>query len=343
MSTSGEHNVGSEGTARPARARMGALLLLAMTLVAACGGTASGAVTGTSASSGAGGGGGTAAGNDQLAAILARGTLVVSSDPAYPPQSFARENATRTPGSKCAANQLTAGEMDGFDVQTAIEVAKRLGVEPCFVAPQWTEVTGGSWGGRWDISIGSMDISRERMKDLLFAQPYYATPTYLFVRTDSPYHVVSDLDGRKIGACLDCTQYAYLDGSLDLPGQDTTPKIKHPAIVGYDVEGPGLDDLAAGVGNLDAFLASASVGQPYIDAGKPIRAIETPLFYGYSAPALDRRSGQDPTAFLDKVNGIIRAMQADGTLKRLSEDAFGRDLASQATSFDLASIGQTVP
>ncbi|HEX5827243.1 MAG TPA: transporter substrate-binding domain-containing protein, partial [Candidatus Limnocylindrales bacterium] len=283
-------------------------------LVAACGGSASELQPSTAA-------------NDQLATILARGTLVVSSDPAYPPQSFAREDAVRTPSSRCTANQLTAGELDGYDVQTAIEVAKALGVEACFVAPQWTEITGGSWGGRWDISIGSMDISRERMEVLYFAQPYYATPSVLFVHADSPFEQVSDLDGMKVGACLDCTQYAYLDGRLDLPGQELELAIKDPVIVGYDVEGPGLDDLVADNGNVDAFLASISVGQAYIDDGKPIRAIDQALFYGYSAPAIDRRSGRDPVAFVNRITEIVQALHADGTLTRLSGEFFGTDLA----------------
>ena len=259
-----------------------------------------------------------AASNDLLAAILARGTVVVATDPAYPPQSFAREDATRTPGSKCEPNQLTAGELDGYDVQTAVAVAKQLDVEPCFVAPQWTEVTGGSWGDRWDISIGSMDISRDRMNVLYFAQPYYATPSLLFVHADSPFQTAADLAGMRIGACLDCTQYAYLDGSLDLPGQELEVAIPDPEIVGYDVEGPGLDDLAADNDKIDAFLASSSVGQAYIDEGKPIRAIDEPLFYGYSAPAFDRRASRDSVAFVNRITEIIQGLHADGTLKTLS-------------------------
>ena len=318
--------------------RLGAVLFIAV-LVAACSGSTNAAGTGGGASPSAA----APAANDQLAAILARGTVIISTDLAYPPQSFARDNAVRTPGSRCAANQLTAGEMDGFDVQTAIAVAARLGVEPCFVAPQWTEVTGGSWGDRWDISIGSMDISRDRMKVLYFAQPYYATPSVLFVRKESAFQKPSDLDGKKVGACLDCTQYAYLDSSLDLPGQKLTPAIAKPVIVGYDVEGPGLDDLTAGNGKVDAFLASISVGQPYVGDAKPVRMIDQPLFYGYSAPAIDRRSGRDPVAFLARINEIIKGLQADGTMTRLSQQFFGSDLASQAASFDLSSIGQAVP
>jgi polar amino acid transport system substrate-binding protein len=186
-----------------------------------------------------------------------------------------------------------------------------------------------------------MDITKDRMQVLLFAQPYYATPSVLFVNPASTYQQPSDLNGKKIGACLDCTQYAYLDGTLDLPGQKMTSVVKDPQIVGYDVEPPGLDDLAAGNGKVDAFLASISVGQPYLD-GKKLRYLNQPLFFAYSAPAVDRRSGKDPTAFLAKITEIIKGLQADGTLKQLSEQFFGADLATQAASFDLSSIGQTV-
>jgi ABC-type amino acid transport substrate-binding protein len=306
------------------------LIVVLVAVLAACGGA------GAAASP-------SAAANDLLGAILARGTVVVATDPAYPPQSFAREDATRTTSSKCEPNQLTAGELDGYDVQTAVAVAEELGVEPCFVAPQWTEVTGGSWGDRWDISIGSMDISRDRMDVLSFAQPYYATPSVLFVHADSAFQAAADLAGKRIGACLDCTQYAYLDGSLDLPGQELELAIPDPQIVGYDVEAPGLDDLVADNDKIDAFLASSSVGQAYVDEGKPIRAIDEPLFFGYSAPAFDRRASRDSVAFVNRITEIIQGLHSDGTLTSLSQEFFGSDLASQAGTFDLADIDQQLP
>jgi polar amino acid transport system substrate-binding protein len=68
---------------------------------------------------------------DYLADILERGTLVVSTDPAYPPQSELVENATRPADTKCAADQHTANEFKGFDIDAAVEIAKRLGVEAC--------------------------------------------------------------------------------------------------------------------------------------------------------------------------------------------------------------------
>jgi polar amino acid transport system substrate-binding protein len=269
---------------------------------------------------------------------------VVSTDPAYPPQSVAIEGATRTAGTRCASNQLTAAEMDGYDVQTAVEIAKRLGVEACFVTPSWTEVTGGSWGDRWDLSVGSMDISRERMKALWFGQPYYATPNLAWVNAaETRFTTPEDLAGMKVGACLDCTQYAYLDGSLDLPGESVEFRIKDAEIVGYDVEPPGIDDLAAGNGNVDAFLSSASVGEAAIAEGKTIKALGDPLYYAYSAPAVDRSSGKSSAAFIAKLDETVIAMHQDGTLGKLSQAAFGTDWAAQAATFDVAALGQQIP
>ena len=61
---------------------------------------------------------------DLLATNQARGTLVISTDPAYPPQSALKANPQRTPGTKCASDQKTLGELEGFDIDTAAAIAK---------------------------------------------------------------------------------------------------------------------------------------------------------------------------------------------------------------------------
>src|SRR5271169_5098285 len=91
---------------------------------------------------------------DLLSTIQARGTLVISTDPAYPPQSELKASPQRTAGTKCTSDQKTLGELEGFDIDVATAIAKGLGVEPCFVTPDWTLITAGNWAGRWDISVG---------------------------------------------------------------------------------------------------------------------------------------------------------------------------------------------
>ena len=76
---------------------------------------------------------------DKLAQVLARGTLILSTDPAYPPQSFRVKGAKRLATTKCAANQLTGNQIAGYDGDASKLVAQGLGVEPCFVTPTWSE------------------------------------------------------------------------------------------------------------------------------------------------------------------------------------------------------------
>lgn len=278
---------------------------------------------------------------DKLAQVLARGTLVLSTDTAYPPQSFAVDGATRDPATKCAANELTGSEVSGFDAETGKAVAAGLGVEPCFVVPTWTEITGGNWGDRWDISWGSGAINSDRMTRLYMTQPYYSTPQRFFVRSDSPYAAPADLAGQAIGVCASCTHEYYLKGELEIPGVDVTPKVTDASIVTYQAEPPGLQELADG--KIEAFLCAEPVGQQAIADGLGLRALDEAAFPIFSTGFVDRKSGLAVEPFLDRINAIVRSLHADGTLKALSIRYFGVDYATDAGAFDLASIGQAVP
>ena len=121
-----------------------------------------------------------------LSQILNRGTIVIATDPNYYPQSQVNISGERSKNTKCANDQLTAGELLGFDIDVAITISLRLGVEPCFVAPSWDHIVAGTWGDQWDISVGSMVITPEREQVLFFATPYYF-----------------DSDGNPMGIAID--------------------------------------------------------------------------------------------------------------------------------------------
>lgn len=281
------------------------------------------------------------ASTDKLAQVLGRGTLILFTDPKYPPQSFAVKGAKRPANTKCAANQLTAPEMAGYDADTGKLVAKALGVEPCFVSPSWTEVTAGNWGDRWDLAYGSGAIDYDRMNVLYMTQPSYSTPTVFFVKKDSPIKSVADLAGKKIGACAGCTMEHYLRNTLHLPGAQIKKNlIAHPDIVTYDTEVPGLAAVAKG--KIAAFLCSAPVGEGAIKDGEKLRELPTPAYYSFKTGYVDKKSGLAVGPFVDRVNKIMARLQADGTMKALSIKYFGRDFATKAAEFDLSQIGQHV-
>ena len=277
---------------------------------------------------------------DKLAQVLARGTLVLFTDPKYPPQSFAVKGAKRANPTKCASNQMTAPEMAGYDADSGKLVAKALGVEACFVTPSWTEVTAGNWGDRWDLAYGSGAIDFDRMNVLYMTQPAYSTPTNFFVPKNSPAKTVADIAGKKIGACAGCTMEAYLRGALDLPGPKVETVVKNPRIVTFDTEVPGL--AATAKGKLDAFLCSEPVGSGAIKDGAALKMIATPAYYSNKTGYVDKKSGLTQVAFVERVDRIVQGLHAGGTLKKLSIRFFGKDYATKAGQFDLSTIDQTV-
>jgi polar amino acid transport system substrate-binding protein len=279
---------------------------------------------------------------DKLAEIQQRGYLMVSTDPAYPPQSQLVENAARLTNTKCPTDAQTANQMQGFDIDVAVAIANKLGVEPCFLTVAWDLITAGNWANRWDLSIGSMTITPERMTKLYFTQPYYTTPAEFYVYKDNTtYTQPSDLSGKKIGACTGCTYDAYLAGTLQIPGEKIDFLVKNAQFMGYDTDLYALQDLALGDGvRLDAALTAQPTGDGAIKDGLPIKALGSPVYYEYLAGAIDKAATPDPIPFAKKVSEIIQGLNSDGTLLQLSQKYYNLDLTTAAGSFDLAALNQ---
>jgi polar amino acid transport system substrate-binding protein len=277
---------------------------------------------------------------DLLARVQARGTLVLSTDPAYPPQSYAIKSAKRLASTRCAVNQLTSNQIAGYDADTAKLVARALGVEPCFVTPTWSELISGHWGDRWDIAFGSIGITYERMKRLLYTQPYSAEAERFFVRKSSPVTNVGQLSGKRLGGCGGCFAQYYIQRTLRLPGEEVRYHVANATFVGYDVEANGLAAVAAG--KLDAFLCGVAVGAKAIHGGVAVRPIGSDQYVAYLSGALDRFSGLSVTSFVNRVNAIVRHLQTTGTLRRLSLHYFGVDFATRARSFDVSTLKQDI-
>jgi len=281
--------------------------------------------------------------NDKLAEVLARGTLIIATDADYAPQSKLLVDSTPNPDTKCSSTQYTANQFVGFDVDVAVEVARRLGVEPCFVTPPWSQLVAGQWGNNWDVHVGSVAITFERMKDLYFSQPYYATPTVILIHKDNvTFKRAEDLSSKRIGVCVGCTFEAYLKGTLTIPGEQIEYRIHDAQIVGYENEEPAIEDLSLGDGvALDAVLTILPLAKQVIASRKPVVILGEPLLFAYASITLDRSSKRDPVSLLAEITKIIRELHANSTLKQLSIKYQGQDLTQEAASYDLSALNQT--
>ena len=251
---------------------------------------------------------------DLLAEICDKGTLTVSTDPAYPPQSSLNEQT---------------GEYEGFDIDVATEIAKRLGVDVAWEAPQWDVITAGSWNGRWDTTVGSMTPTNDRQEVLYFTQPYNYTPAVVVVLADdeSVTDLTTDLDGKKIGVCAGCTYEQFLNKELNIEGYEFDFVIDDAEVSGYDTDTTALQDLANG--RLDAVITSVTTAQGYIDAGNPVQIVGEPVFYEPLSVGFDKSSEPSSESLYEAVDGIVAEMHEDGTLTQLSEQWYGLDLTTQ--------------
>ena len=278
---------------------------------------------------------------DQLAEILARGTIRMATDVAFPPQSELVEGAVRPTDTKCGPEEHTAAEMAGYDIDVNVELAKRLGVEPCFVTPDWEVVIGGNWADRFDIAIESMTITESRMENLWFAQPYKSQPEGFFVHADSSLTEPTELSGKKVGVCAGTTYEFYLERTLVMPGVDIDFLVEDAEIVGYDTDSTALQDLALGDGvRLDGVMTETPLGQHLIASGSPLKQLGGVAYYEYSAPAIDKSHSVDPIPFVVKVTEIIQEMHADGTMADLAAKYYDFDATSGAAEYDWEALGQ---
>lgn len=280
--------------------------------------------------------------DDKLAEIQARGTLLIATDANYAPQSQLIEGAAAREGTRCEATQYSTNQFEGFDVDVAVEIANRLGVEPCFVTPPWSQLVAGNWGDNWDIHVGSVAITYDRMEDLYFTTPYYATPTVLIVHQDNTsFHKAEDLSGKRIGACVACTFEAYLNGTLKIPGEELEYRIQSAEIVAYENEDPAIEDLSLGDGvELDAVMTILPKARAAIAAGKPLRILEEPVLFAYASVTLDRSTSRSNRRLWEEINHIILDLHASGRLSELSVQYQGDDLTRKAAAYDITALNQ---
>ncbi|MDE0312279.1 MAG: transporter substrate-binding domain-containing protein [Caldilineaceae bacterium] len=291
-------------------------LITAMLLAGAC-------VAPVAQQGGPGSGGGDAAeaGDDLLAEIMSRGTIRISTDPNYAPQSFLDED----------------GNFVGFDVDVAEEIASRLGVEVEFVTPDWDLITAGNWGDQWDMSVGSMTITTARQKILSFATPpYYYTPAQFAAVDGSGVESLEDLNGAVICVGASTTYESWLMGDMEglgLPAAsfyvDAPPA--DVSIVPLTVDNDCVQQIQAGRQEFQAFLTSNTVVEAALAEGVAIHKVGKPVFSENLAVAFDRSASKDIASLVEKVSGIIAAMHEDGTLSGLSVEWFGEDLTSDPT------------
>ncbi|WP_058485571.1 amino acid ABC transporter substrate-binding protein [Defluviitalea phaphyphila] len=236
--------------------------------------------------------------DNSLEEIKEKGVLVVGLDDTFAPMGFRDES----------------GEIVGFDIDLAREVAKRMGVEIELKPINWDAKTMELNGKNIDVIWNGLSITEERKKEIAFSDPYLNNRQIIIVRSDSDIETKKDLEGKIVGLQTGSSAETALNAD-----SETASSIKE--ISDYPDNTTVLMELEAG--RLDAAVMDEVVGKYYISK-KPdnFKVLEEDFgreSYGIGFRLTDKK-------LVEEVNKIMEELKEDGTAAEISKKWFGEDI-----------------
>jgi polar amino acid transport system substrate-binding protein len=201
-------------------------------------------------------------------------------------------------------------------------------IEIQWETPGWDLITAGNWGGRWDISIGSMSVTEGRAKVVDFADPYYYDGGGVAVPEASTVTTLEELNGKTFCVGTATTYEQWLAGTLEIVDPNMVAPPTDPQVTALPTDNECIQSVAAGR-TFDAIVANKNGLEDAVNSGQPIKMLlDEPIFVVSVAFAMDK-SGPDTASMLEVLNEIVADMHADGTLKGFSEKWLGEDVTTK--------------
>jgi octopine/nopaline transport system substrate-binding protein len=232
------------------------------------------------------------------------------------------------------------GKLDGFEIDLANDLCKRMKVKCEIVAQDWDGIIPALQAKKYDVIMAGMSVTDERKKTIDFAGPYAASPNGFLVAKDSPLAKMPGtgqafnlstqaaatekaieaykplLKGKTIGVQTSTTHANFADKYL----KDVAEIREYKTTEQHDL------DLAAG--RIDAVLADATAlnGTLRKPEFKDYALVGPSITGGILGPGVGAGMRKDDADLKTMVNDAIDAAKADGTIKRLSEKWFKIDV-----------------
>ena len=183
----------------------------------------------------------TVSGDNSLQYILDKGEIVLGLDESFPPMGF-RDSKT--------------GEITGYDIDLAKEMAKRLGVELKIQPIDWAAKEMELDSKNIDMIWNGMSVTDERVQNMFLSKPYLANTQCIIVAADSPIKTKADLAGKKV---------ALQEGSsaMEAVEADEATYATIGELVTFAENLTAYMDLKAG--RVDAFVVDRVVGEWIIE------------------------------------------------------------------------------
>ena len=236
--------------------------------------------------------------DNSLQKVKDAGKLVLGLDDTFAPMGFRDEN----------------GEVVGFDIDLAKEVASRLGVRLEIKPIEWSSSILSLNKGDVDVLWNGVTINEARKQQINFSKPYLNNRLVIVKAIDdATINSKDDLAGKVLGV-----QVGSNDEALTAdPASKNAKEIRR-----YDVNVNAFLDLQAK--RIDAVIIDEVAAQYYISEKKaPFVVVDnSPLteeLYGVGFRKSDKK-------LLAEVDKILDEMKADGKAAEISQKWFAKDI-----------------
>lgn len=228
--------------------------------------------------------------------------IVVGLDDNYPPMGFKDES-----------NKIV-----GFDVDLAKEASKRLKREVEFKGIDWASKEAELKSSRVDILWNGLDITEKRKENILFSDPYMDNRQVIFVPAGSAIKSIDDLKGKIVGTQSASTAEEFIDNNAEF-------KSSMKDVKKYSEYTSAFMDLENG--RLEAVIADEITGRYYMNKQKD-KFIALDVTVG---PVSEFGIGfrKDDQKLRDEVQKVMNEMKQDGTMAKISEQWFGKDITKK--------------
>ncbi len=221
---------------------------------------------------------------DPLERIRQQGKLRIALDPTYPP-----------------FEELVNGQVQGLDVDIAMDLGKRIGVPVVFVQQPYDKIYQALDNRQADLIISALYPEGSALTNYAFSQPYFNAGQLIVVPTNSPVRTKSQLAGLRIAVInnseglLEISRWQYM---LNPP----------PQLITYDKPDDAINALL--YGEVDALVAHAIVAHRARLLHAELRLLDESVTDEMYVMAARR----EDEAFIKAVSEYLSQMQSDGTL-----------------------------
>lgn len=223
--------------------------------------------------------------------LLEPGTLSAATEGTFPPYSI----------------RLPNGELDGLEMRTLQEIARRLGLAYRPVVIKWESLLVGLLADQYDMSGNAMGITAERQEQVTFCDAWVESGARLVVGRDSPIRSYDDARGRTIGVLVASTFVPLVDR---LGGVVKT----------YKADPDALTDLVNG--NVDAVITDSVAGAYAVKtAGLPVRMLDGFI----DSYQLGWAVKPGKPNLVRAINGALAGMVEDGSFAAIATELIGID------------------